>query len=35
MKGGRGIFNVGNNFGACCAHDGETGTDGSVQVLTR
>ena len=34
-KGGHGIFNVRNDGSACCAHEGETGTDESVQVLTQ
>ena len=35
LKGGDGIFNVRNDLCACCAHEGETGTDESAQVLTQ
>ena len=35
MKGGHGIFKVGHDLKAYCAHKGETGTDESAQVLTR
>ena len=35
MKGGHGIFGVRNHLGACCGRDGETGTNESVQVMTR
>ena len=28
-----GIFDVRLNLSACCAHEGETDTDGSVQML--
>ena len=33
-KGGPGIFNVRIDLNACCAHEGDTGTDESPQVLT-
>ena len=34
-KGGYRTFNVRNDFSACCAHAGETGTDESALMLTR
>ena len=34
-KGGHGIFNMRNAFGACCAHEVETGTDECARVLTQ
>ena len=34
-KDRRGIFNVRNGFSACSAHEDESGTDESAQVLTR
>ena len=32
--GGHGIFNARNDLSACCAHEGETGTDESAKMLT-
>ena len=33
-KGDHGSFNVRSDFSACCAHEGETGTDECAKVLT-
>lgn len=33
-KGGRGIFNVQDNFSACCGREGKTDTEESAQMLT-
>ena len=30
-KGGHGFFDVCNDLGACCAHEGEACTDGRMQ----
>ena len=35
LKGVRGIFNVRNDLGVSCAHQGETGTEESTQMLTQ
>ena len=34
LKGEHGVFNMHNDVSECCAYDGKTGTDKSVQVLT-
>lgn len=33
-KGWHGVFNAGNTLSACCAHEDETGTQMSTQMLT-
>ena len=32
---GHGIFNMHTDLNVCCAHEGKTGTNESVQVLTQ
>ena len=33
LKGTHGVFIMCNNFSACCAHEGKTGTDESTQIF--